>query len=345
MKIFKLLKKFWWIVILALFVGGYFMISANAGKAKAAKIKTVVVQKQDLVDSLSLSGEIDAEEKASLRFQTSGLLAWVGVKEGDYVKKYQVLASLDKKELQNQMSQLMNSYMTNRWSFEQTQADNVNWQTNGMTDAARETIKRTLDKSQFSLNNSVLGVEAQALTLKFANLWTPIEGLVTSVDAPTAGQNITPATATFVVINPKTIYFSALADQTEVTKFTVGLKGTLILDSFGEKEVEGTVTSIAFTPKAGETGTVYELKMSINIDNTDQTIRMGMTGDVNFVFKEIKGVLAVPASYIKTENGKNYVWMMAGKTKQKVSVVIGETIDGNTEIVSGVNEKDVLYSN
>lgn len=346
MKFLSLLKRFWWLVLLlAIFVGGYFLVRRDANKAKQIPIKTVTVQKQDLVDSLSISGQIDAAEKANLQFQTSGLLSWVGVKEGDHVNKYQVIASLDKRELQNQMSQLLNTYMTNRWNFEQTQEDNINWQTNGMTDAARDAVRRVIDKSQFSLNNAVLNVEAQDLALKFANLWTPIEGIVTSIDTPNSGVNVTPTSANFMVINPKTIFFSATADQTDVVNFKVGLKGSIVLDSYPDNPIEGTVSSIGFVPMAGETGTVYEIKMIFAADNTDNSIRMGMTGDANFIFQQINGVLAVPASYVKTSNGDTYVWKMVGKTKEKVPVTIGVTIDGNTEIVSGLNENDVIYSN
>jgi len=347
MKLGKIFKKFWWVILIVILVGGFLWLQAVAkSKAANASVKTEVVTRQDLVDSLSESGQIDSQEKVELNFQTSGLLAWVGVKEGDYVKKNQVLASLDKRELQNQMSQLLNSYMTNRWNFEQAQANNVNWQTNAMSDSARDTIRRTLDETQFSLNNAVLNVQAEDLAMKFANLWTPIEGIVTNIDAPTAGQNISPATATFEVINPKTIYFSATADQSDVTKFKVGQKGSIVLDSFVDKPIDGTITEIGFTPMANQTGTVYELKIAMNVDNSDYSYRMGMTGDVNFIFREIKNVLTVPASYVKTDaNGVTTVLKMVGKTKQKVEVKTGATIDGNTEIVSGLNEKDVIYSN
>jgi RND family efflux transporter MFP subunit len=341
----KIIKRFWWLFLIGFLVGGFFVWKSSQKKAESAKIKTFTVVREDLVDSLGLSGEIDAGEKVSLRFQTSGLLAWVGVKEGDSVKKYQTLASLDKRDLQNRMSQLLNSYSKTRWDFEQAQDDNKDWETAGMTDEARTAVKRTLDKYQFDLNYSVLSVESQDLSLKFANLWTPIEGLVTKVDAPLAGQNITPATATFEVINPETIYFSATADQTEVVKFKIGQKGILVLDSYDEREIQGTVTSIAFTPKAGETGTVYEIKIALDLSNSDYAIRMGMTGDVDFVFKEIKDVLVVPSSYIKTEKGESYVYKAVGKEKQKTAVKVGETVDGNSEIVSGLNEKDVIYSN
>ena len=344
-KIFGFFRRFWWLIVLGFVVGGFFAYNANASQAKAVKAKSYKVTRQNLVDALTLSGSIDAMEKADLNFQTSGLLTWVGVKEGDYVKKFQVIASLDQRALKNQISQLLNTYMTNRWTFEQAQQDNKDWQTQGMTDTARDTIRRTMEKYQFSLNNAVLNVEAEDITLKFANLWTPIEGLVTMVESPVAGQNVTPAGATFEVVNPKTIFFSALADQTEVTKYKVGQKAEIVLDSYPDKKISGTVASIAFTPKAGETGTVYELKIVMDLDNSDYGVRMGMTGDANFTFKEIDNVLVVPETYIKTTNGISTVTKLVDDKMVATEVKTGLTIDGQTEIVSGLNENDVIYSN
>lgn len=345
MKLFIIIKRFWWLLAIILIAGGLFFYNSRATKAKEIKTKTYKVTRQDLVDALDISGQVDAHEKATLQFQTSGLLAWVGVKEGDYVKKFQVLASLDKKQLQNQMSQLLNTYMTNRWNFEQTQSDNKNWQTNGMTDVAREAVKRTVEKTQFSLNNAVLAVEAENLTMRFVNLWTPIEGLVTGIDTPNSGVNVTPASANFMIVNPKTIYFSAVADQTEVTKLKVGSRGTVTLDSFPDKKIEGMIESIGFTPKAGETGTVYEVKIGLGVSNLDYAIRMGMTGDINFVFKEIKNVLTVPTAYITTEENKKYVEVVVGDTKNKTEITTGDTIDGLSEILTGLKENDLIYSN
>ena len=49
----------------------------------AQEIATGRVERKNLTEKLTVSGEVNAEEKASLKFQTSGLLSWVGVKEGD----------------------------------------------------------------------------------------------------------------------------------------------------------------------------------------------------------------------------------------------------------------------
>lgn len=339
-------KKYWWLFLIGLLVG--VLIFRNNEKKKQAEIKekTYQVTKKDLVDSLSIAGEVDALEKVSLRFQTSGLLTWVGVKEGQMVKKHQVIASLDKRELQNSLTTYLNSYTKTRNDFEQAQSDNKDWETKGMTDEAREAVKRSLGKEQMDLNNSVLAVEAKSLALKFANLITPIEGIVTQVESPVAGQNITPSTATFEVVNPKTLYFSALADQTEVTKFKVGDTGSIIFDSLPDKKVTGTVQSISFIPKSGETGTVYELKIGLDTEATSGgQLRLGMTGDVEFVFSKLEKVVAIPVVYLKKTDGKYFVSVLKNKTPQKQEVTIGKEIDGNVEIISGLQENEVLYSN
>lgn len=315
-------------------------------KAQASELesKTFTVKRQDLTETLSLSGEIDALEKADVKFQTSGLLTWVGVKEGDFVKKYQAIASLDKRELTNSLNQYMNAFLKERWNFEQGVDDNKDWQTKGMTDAARNIVKRTLDKNQFDLNNAVLAFEAKNLALKFATIYSPFEGVVIKVDVPLSGTNITPASAVFSIVNPKTLFLSAIADQTEVPSFKKGMTGKVILDSFPEKELVATVEKIGFIPKVGESGTVYEIQILFNYSDLGDSLKMGMTGDVNFVLKEIKDVLVIPEAYIKKQNGKYFVSKMVEGKLSSREIVEGEIIEGMVEIKEGLNENDVIYN-
>src|SRR3989344_2912816 len=100
----KILKKRWYLFAFILIVVASVIFQQKSVQLKADKEKTTyTVKRQTLSDDLSLSGEIDAEEKTVLRFQSSGKLSWVGVKEGDYVKKYQTVASLDQREVQENL--------------------------------------------------------------------------------------------------------------------------------------------------------------------------------------------------------------------------------------------------
>jgi RND family efflux transporter MFP subunit len=342
----SLLKKYWiliTIIAVASIAGAIFYVrsvSANSSAAKN-KEKTHTVTKTDVKETITISGKIDAEEKASLRFATSGKLVWVGVKTGDMVKKYQVLASLDQRDLKKNLEKKLNTYLSTRWDFEQTKDDETTTADVGLTQEVRDAAKRILDKSQFGLNNSVLDVELQSLTLEYANLWTPIDGIVTNIDTPFAGVNITPASAEFMVINPASMYLSVLPDQTEVSKITSSMSATITFDAFTDTTVPGTVTSIALTPKTGESSTVYEVKLSFPLNSS--LYRIGMTADAAFTVKEKRDVLSIPLSFLKTDNGKPYVLRKVGNNKEKTTVSVGLEGDESVEITNGLAEGDILY--
>ncbi len=324
------------IVILILPIVG-FAVYSNFTSSTNKKIETSKVKKGILEETMTISGTIDADEKANLRFQTSGRLSWVGVKEGDYVKKYQTLASLDQREVKKNLQKDLNDYLTTRSTFDQTIKDD--YRDKVITDP----VKRLLDKAQWSLNNSVLDVEIQNLSLEYSYLWTPIEGIVTKVGAPYTGMNVTPATSEFEIINPKTVFFNANADQTEVTKLTEGKLGSLSLDAYPDATISGSIKSISFTPKSGETGTVYAVKFIFKEDNSSYKYRMGMGGDLTFVLKQKQDVLHLPIKYVKGENGKKYVKMSKNGKEEKIYVVTGMETDTSIEIISGLTEGDIVY--
>lgn len=326
-------------IVLALLVLGVVGYSLVRGQqtSNIQKTDSVKVQRGTLEDKLTVSGKIDAEEHVTLRFQTSGKLAWVGVKEGDKVQKYQGIAGLDQRELKKKLEKYLNTYSSERRDFDQTTQDDYK------DTALTNMIKRVLEKAQFDLNNSVLDVEIQDLTVQLANLWTPIEGIVTKVNSPYAGVNITPSQAEFEVVNPKTVYFSATADQTEVTKLSESMTGELILDSYLDDRIKGKIKNISFTPKSGETGTVYEIKFVFENDNSGYKYKLGMTGDLDFILKRKENALHLPVKFVKGGASGRYVYILKNGERTKVEVKTGMETEDTIEIVSGVGEEETVY--
>lgn len=306
--------------------------------------ESVTVRRETIRETLTISGHLEADEKTTLRFQTSGFLSWVGVKVGDRVSRYQAIASLDREELKKRLQKYLLSYQKNRWDFDQTKDEYQDpeqkyW---GLSQEARSKIDRALDKSQFDLNSSVLDVEIQNIALNYATLTTPIAGLITKADSPFAGVNITPSQAEFEVINPASLYLSVLADQTEVIKLSQDMAADMTFDAYPDRTVHGTVTDISYTPKEGETGTVYEVKLSIP-DKETTSYRLGMTADALFTTGEKKDALVIPSKFIKSENGKSYVTKGVGNAREKVFIQTGIESDSNVEVTSGLSEGDILY--
>ena len=338
----KFFKKRWYLILLAIFVVGFIVHKNNISSKAKNKVDSYVIKRENLKEVLTLSGEIDAGEKATLKFQTSGRLAWVGVKEGDFVKKYQTLASLDQRDVKNRMQKYLNTFVSQRLTFEQTKDDYWNKQYD-LSESIRKSAERTLQDSQYDLNNSVLDVELQNLSLEYANLWTPIEGIVTHVSVPFAGVNVTPAGADFEVVNPKTLFFSVAAEQGDVINLQEGATGEISFDAYPEKKFNASLYYISFSPKDGETGTVYELRLKLDEQAQKLGLKLAMTGDVDFLIKQEKNVLSVPSSFIKKDGKGNYVFVGKPDKKVKKYIDISTEIDGKYVITNGLQDKEIIY--
>ena len=340
----KIIKKRWYLILGLFLIVGFVYYQRYTTQIKAKKEKsTYTVKRHTLRDDLSLSGEIDAEEKTTLRFQSSGRLSWIGVKEGNYVQKYQGVASLDQREVQQNLKKYLNTYVNERLDYDEELQDTQIKYTGGLSEDARREALRVLEKAQYDLNNTVIDVELKNFAIEYSYLSSPIEGIVVSVGSPYAGVNITPSQAEIEIINPNTIYFSATADQTDVIRLKQGKVGKMVFDAYPDDSFKGTLYYISFTPKEDETGTVYKLKFKLDDRAMSLPLKMKMTGDLDINLKERKNVLAVPSGFIKKDRKGNYVKVFEQGKEIKKYVETGEEISGNVIIKNGLSAGDVIY--
>jgi macrolide-specific efflux system membrane fusion protein len=234
--------------------------------------------------------------------------------------------------------------MNERLDFDQnkdTWRDTPYW---GLDEHGRTELDRALQKAQYDLNSSVLDVELKDIALRYANLYSPIDGIITNIDSPVAGVHVTATQAEFEVTNPNSIYFSLLPDQTEVTKLMSRMSADIMFDSYPDERVLGVIQNIAFIPKSGETNTVYEVKIMYPLNDEAHTkYRIGMTGDATFTITEKPDVLVVPLVFVKNEKDKKYVMKKTGDKKEKIYIETGIESDDVIEIIGGLAEGDVIY--
>ena len=250
------------------------------------------------------------------------------------ITRGKIIASLDQRQLQKNLKKELNDYKTARWNFDQEIDNNKD-------NAITTELQRLIDKTQFTLDNSVIDVEIQNIAIEFAHIYSPISGIVINTNNLHPGMNVTAADY-FEVVNPNTLFFQVVADQTELTKIKEGMKGELVLDAYMNKPLQGTISRISFSPKKDESGTVYAVNFAFINENDGFQYRLGMTGDVTFVTDTRTQSLYVPFSYVHEEKGKKYVYTSADKKKKK-TIKTGLETDTNVEITSGLQQGDVIY--
>lgn len=322
-----MLKKV--LILLIVLAVAFFII--NQRKSKSAEIKTVKPTIKDITQTVSASGKVKSDEEVNLSFQVLGQLAWVGVKEGDTVKKWQGIASLDQRVLKKTLEKDLNLYFTQRTKFDDDQKT--------YEVVLTDFIKRIRQRSQNSLDNSVIDVELQDISIKLSNLVTPIAGVVTRADAKVAGVNITPTTA-WTISNPDKMIFTAEVDESDITLVSPGQTAIITLDAMPENPITATIESISYISHFTTSGaTAYDVKFSLP---ANLNLRFGLNGEAVIEVVKKSSVLTVPNEAIFEKDNKKYVLVLNNKRTEEKEVQTGATSDNDTEIKSGLNDSDEL---
>jgi len=331
MKKFLTKRKLIIIGVIALIILGIRYISARNGRLE---VEVEEAKKEDLVESISASGEIKATESASLTFQSSGQVSWVGVKEGDIVKKYQALAKLDTVVLNAAYQQARADYRSAEATVQKVH-DDLKDHDSDETYTQKET-RTTAEVARDKAYDALLAAEK---SLKNATLTSPFEGIVTNISETTvAGANILATTPALSVVNPETIYFQAEVNETEVIKLKLGQQAQISLDAFPEATLKGTITHIDYLSTTTSTGgTAYQVNIELS-GHKDLLLRLGMGGDAEFTLSSKQNVLTVPISAVVDQDGKDYVWVSVQGQAKQIEVTTAISSVSRIEIVSGLSE-------
>lgn len=334
--------RYWKLIgfALVLITGIMFWSNRTAAQKTAAAITTETATKQNFSKTISSSGKTRADTSVELKFQASGKLAWVGVKEGDTVLARQALATLDRREVQKNLEKALRDYSSERNDYEQTWR--VTYDGKKPNDAFNDTVKRILEKNQWDLEQAVLDVELKHLAVEFATLVTPIAGIITHIDTPVAGVNITPATAVFAVSDPRSLMFEATVDETDVGSLVIGQRATITLDAFPEATYSGTITYISYVSQQSSGGaTVFPVKITFD---KPENLRIGLNGDISIVTDRQDDVLTIPTEAIREEKGETFVYKKTDDKYVRTVIQTGKKNEDDIIVTGGLSQGDAVVT-
>lgn len=194
-------------------------------------------------------------EIVEVRFPFSGKVSAKSKEVGDSVKKWETIASLDKKQLQTELDKELADFERARAHF----------------DKASEDEKQDL---QLSLNVSVKNVELAKMRLDQADLQSPIDGIVLENNLQ-IGLNITPASSSVKLGSTNSLKFEFVIAQNELEIF---MRPQKILIFFFKK-TDGNVEAETQVPFFGERG---KFKITAKLPTSPQIIP-GMEGECKLI--------------------------------------------------------------
>lgn len=296
--------------------------------------ETQRVQKENLVQSVAVSGSVAALKEADLSFVTSGNLVYLGVKKGDTVTVGQTIAVLDQRTVLKNFQDALLDYDKQRNTFETTKINNA-----GTLDINNLDIrlKGVLQNNQYDLDKAVNSVELQDLARQQTILSSPINGIVTRTDAITAGTTVSP-TDVFSVVDPTSLVFSMDVDEADIAKVQKGQKVHVSLDAYPDDTFTYPVSNIDFVSHTTTNGgNAFTVQVNLPASQIGK-YRVGMNGNAEIITGEADHVLTVPLSSIFDTNA---VYVKTAKnTYEKRRVTLGLENDTDAEVKNGLEAGD-----
>lgn len=343
-----------------------------SGKKKDTTINftTEAVAPTNIENSVTATGTIEAVKTVTVGTQVSGIINKLFVDYNSVVKKGQVIAELDKQNLQSQLNSAKAQLSQAQANLLSAQSDlayqEANYQRNktlynkGLISAndyeqARlswQTANATVAERRDAVAAAREEVSRAQTNLSYAVITSPIDGVVISKSVE-EGQTVAASYSTpelFTIAKDlKDMRVIANVDEADIGGVKVGQRVTFTVDAYPNDTFEGAVTQVR--QEATTTNNVVTYEVVISAPNQDLKLKPGLTANVNIYTEEIKNVLSVPSKALRytpeketvggrkiqdVTNAKNKVWTLEGNTLVAHKVTVGSTDGVHTQILGGI---------
>jgi HlyD family secretion protein len=337
----------------------------------AFRLDTTTLSTNKITTTVTATGTVDPITEITVGTQVSGIISKIYVDYNSVVKKGQILAELDKTNLQNtynsQLQNLNNSKTQYEFQQKNFQRSKELHDQNLISDIDYETAKYNFDLAEttYKLNQSNL---KQAQTnLNYATIKSPINGVVLS-RAVQEGQTVAASFSTptlFDIAQDLTkMQVIADVDEADIGGVKDGQRVSFSVDAFPNDSFSGTVTQVRL--KSTVTSNVVTYQVVVNTPNKDLKLKPGLTATITIYTVEKSNVPTLPnkalnfkpdtetlqkSGYTIENNrkiGKNLnenervVWLVSGRTLRNVKIEVGDADNLNTEILSGLAKNDSI---
>lgn len=170
----------------------------------------------------------------------------------------------------------------------------------------------------------------------------PIAGIITAVNAKVG--SIAGSDLAISLISSGKFQVESYVPEIYVAQVKVGNDANVTLDSFGTDNIfKAKVVSIE--PSQTQKDGVATYKTVLQFVG-EAEVKDGMSANVVIITNKKENVISVPQGLVKVKDGKKYVEIKNGDTVENREVVTGDiSSSGQVEIVSGLNEGDMLLIN
>lgn len=302
-------------------------LSAARRSGRATEVRIETVGKRDLVSVVTASGKIEAVTQVDISSDITGRIVKLTVREGDLVKKGQLLVQIDPSQYQSVVQRAEAFLQSSQASLQQVRAnrDQAKRQLDRALEIRRanpnliaaetvEQAQQAYDVAVANYNSTDSQVDQARAQLQEARdnlaktrIYAPIDGRVTRL-AVEEGEVAVPGTFSretgllMRVADLSGILAKVDVDETDVVRLSLGDSVAISIDAFPDTAFFGRVTKIGNSAKVSassggggaQTERAVDFEVEIELVNPPSDIRPDLSATARIVTDTRQQVLSIP---------------------------------------------------
>lgn len=234
-----------------------------------------------------------------------------------------IINSLKYYEIKNQFEQARNALKT---------ADNAyQLYINKLSEEAIDLSNQQLKQAQASYNAIKIQIEIANQQLKYADVASPIDGVIASKDI-FDGALISNTMVPYVVSDTDTLQVAISVTEQVINKIHKGNELRILIPAAGAGAFTGIITSISPVMDAK----TFSYGVLIDVSNNSNLIKPGMTAKVDISVEKREDIILAPLNSILSEDSGKYVFTVENNRAIKRFVDTGISDNDLVEITKGL---------
>lgn len=300
------------------------------------KIKMVgitVIEKRDFAHYIDLQGRITTESMYYVSPRgMGGQVRAVYVKQGDRVKKGQLLLKLDDAIIQQNIRQLENQLAFAKNIYERQQ--NL-WKDGIGTEVQFLTARNNVD----NLEKQIAIVKEQAGQ---SNVYAEVSGIAETVNIRVGEVFTGNPMAGITIVDPSSLKAVVDVPENYVARIHKGMPVSVSIPDL-DKTVDASISLLSETINQASRSFTAESRMPAIAG-----LKPNQVAVVRILDHASKNATVVPVETIQTDDKGKYVFVMreeqGKKIARKVPVTVGQFYDEQIEVIGGLNTGDILVT-
>jgi RND family efflux transporter MFP subunit len=311
-----------------------------------------------------------AQRKAAVASKATGRLEWLGVEEGSKVKKGDVIARLEGRDVAASRDQAAANLDNARSALEQSNAElndaTLNFKRSkellakgfisqmdyDTADARCRRAQAAVSGAGSAIISAQAALKGAEVAVEYTLIRAPFDAVVLTKDAD-IGDMVTPLgaaanakAAVVTIADMSSLQVEADVSESNLEKVEAGQPCEIQLDAFPESRFRGVVHMVVPTADRSKASVMVKVRFL----NKDKRILPEMSARVSFLERPVSSEeehprLGVNPNAVVTRSGKQVVFQVKGEKVSEVPVTTGEKIGEVLEVKAGVKAGDKVVAN